>query len=205
MVSSGAAWSMLEGQIGYISIFRFGGDAAQLFIDALESLEAQGMRALIIDLRDNPGGTLDDVVAIADAILPEGLIVSMVNRNGEREEYRSDSVYSSVPLAVLVNGGSASASEVLAAAVQDHGRGAIIGTQTFGKGVVQAVVEFPEDGSGMQYTIAAYYTPDGRSIHGSGVTPDIVVEGDAVPNLSGIPDSENDVQLRTALEWLNAE
>lgn len=205
VVSSGAAWSMLEGKIGYISIFRFGGDAARLFGDALESLEAQGMRALIIDLRDNPGGTLDDVVAIADAILPEGLIVSMVNRSGEREEYRSDSVYSPVPLAVLVNGGSASASEVLAAAVQDHERGIVIGTQTFGKGVVQAVVEFPEDGSGMQYTIAAYYTPDGRSIHGSGVTPDIVVEGDAVPNLSGIPDSENDVQLRTALEWLNAE
>ena len=205
VVSSSAAWSMLEGNTGYISIFQFGGDAAQVFKEALESLDAQGMRSFVIDLRNNPGGTLEDVVAIADAILPEGLIVYMEDRNGARDEYRSDAEYCEVPLAVLVNGGSASASEVLAAAVQDYGRGAVIGTQTFGKGIVQAVVEFPDDGSGMQYTIAAYYTPNGRSIHESGVTPDLIVEGDTVPGLSGVPDMENDAQLRAALEWLGTE
>ena len=202
VVSSSAEWAMLERGIGYISIFQFGGDAAQVFTEALDALEEQEMRALIIDVRSNPGGTLDDVVAIADEILPEGLIVYMETRKGERDEYYSDGEYCAVPLAVLVNGGSASASEVLAAAVQDHERGAVIGTQTFGKGVVQAVVEFPDDGSGLQYTIAAYYTPGGRSIHESGVTPDLIVEGDALPSLAGNPDVENDAQLQAAIEWL---
>lgn len=204
-VSSNAAWSMLEGEIGYISIFQFGGDAAECFQEALESLQTAGMRGLVIDLRNNPGGEIGSVTAIADEILPEGLIVYTENKAGEREEYRADGAYCDVPLAILVNGGSASASEVLAAAVQDTGRGKVFGTQTFGKGVVQAVAEFPDDGSGFQYTFAHYFTPAGRSIHGSGVTPDVLVEGDALPSLSGIPDLANDAQLRTALEWLAAE
>ncbi len=204
-VSSNAAWSMLEGEIGYISIFQFGGDAAESFSEALTELQGAGMRGLVIDLRNNPGGEMGVVTAVADEILPEGLIVYTENKAGEREEYRADGVYCDVPLAILVNGGSASASEVLAAAVQDTGRGKIFGTQTFGKGIVQAVAEFPDDGSGFQYTFAHYFTPAGRSIHGSGVTPDVVVEGTALPNLSGIPDLENDAQLRAAMEWLAAE
>lgn len=204
-VSSKAAWSMLETGIGYVSLFQFSGDAAESFREALDAFQTQKIRGLILDLRGNPGGEMQTVVSIADEILPEGLIVYTETKSGEREEYRADDVYCDIPLAILVNGSSASASEVLAAAVQDTGRGRIIGTQTFGKGIVQAVAEFPEDGSGFQYTFAHYFTPSGRSIHGSGVTPDVIVEGDVLPNLSGIPDSENDPQLRAALDFLLAE
>ena len=161
------------------------------------------MRGLVIDLRNNPGGILEDVVAIADEILPEGMVVYTENRAGERAEYHSDAEFCDVPVAVLVNGMSASASEILAAAVQDYDRGAVVGTQTYGKGIVQAVLTFPEDGSGMQYTFSTYFTPSGKSIHGSGVAPDIVVEGDGYASLSGIPDVQSDAQLQAAIEYLN--
>lgn len=204
-VSAGAAWSMLEGKIGYISIFHFSGDAVECFREAMDALQAEGMKGLVIDLRGNPGGVMGDVTAIADDLLPEGLIAYTQTRDGSREEYYAEGAYCEVPLAVLVNGSSASASELLAAAVQDSGRGVVVGTQTYGKGVVQALVEFTEDGSGMQYTFARYYSPSGRSIHGSGVTPDLVADGDTVPALSGIPDPEGDAQLRAALEYLLEE
>ena len=196
--------AMLPGDIGYIEIFQFTGDDVTGFTAALESLEAQGARALIIDLRNNPGGILDDVVDIADLLLGECTVVYTQERDGTRVDYYSDGASSELPLAVLVNGMSASASEILAAAVQDLDRGTIVGTRSYGKGIVQTVVTFDSDGAGMQYTSAEYFTPSGKNIHGTGVTPDVIVEGD-FRNYSGEPDMENDVQLQAAIAVIESE
>lgn len=199
------AGSMIGGSIGYINIFQFSGNAVEGFEKALDALQANGARSLIIDLRNNPGGILDDVVAIADMILPEGCIVYTEDRAGSRQDYYSDAACCELPVVVLINGMSASASEILAAAVQDFGRGTVIGSQSYGKGVVQNVVTFEDDGAGMQYTSACYYTPSGKNIHGTGVTPDIAVdEGDFV-SYSGIPNPDADAQLRAAIQKLQGE
>ena len=194
---------MLEGEIGYVNIYQFMGDDVDAFSEALESLQRDGARALVIDLRNNPGGLLDDVVEIADLLRPEGLIVYTQDRAGSRQDYYSDDAYCDLPLAVLINDMSASASEILAAAVQDHGRGVLVGTRSYGKGVVQTVVGFEEDGSGMQYTSSCYYTPNGSNIHGTGVVPDIVVEADEDDAISQGPDIARDAQLRAAVEALD--
>ena len=173
--------------------------AAAKISDALESLEAQGARALIIDLRNNPGGILDDVVDIADLLLGECTVVYTEDRDGSRVDYYSNAEMCELPLAVLINDMSASASEILAAAVQDTGRGTIVGTRSYGKGIVQTVLTFETDGAGMQYTSAQYFTPSGKNIHGTGVTPDVLVAGE-FENYSGEPDVENDVQLRAAMD-----
>lgn len=200
---SNVTWQLLDHQIGYINIFQFTGDDVSAYEAALEGLQAQGMRGLVVDLRNNPGGILDDVVAIADKMLPEGLVVYTQDRSGKREDYYSDGAYVDLPLAVLINDMSASASEIFAAAVQDHDRGIIIGEKSYGKGIVQTVVHFDDDGAGMQYTSSSYFTPSGSSIHGIGVTPDILVAGeDGFVSYSGIPDVENDVQLQVAVETL---
>lgn len=192
--------------VGYICIFQFSGDAVQGFTQALETLKAQGAESLVIDLRNNPGGILDDVVQIADQLLPEGVIVYTKDREGSRQDYYSDAACCDLPLVVLVNGQSASASEILAAAVQDHGRGAVLGEQTYGKGIVQSVITFESDGAGMQYTAACYFTPSGKDIHGVGVTPDVLIAPqEDFSNYSGVPDLENDVQLREAVKLLEAE
>lgn len=192
-------------KIGYIAISQFSGDDVQSFREALTALENGGMTGLVIDLRNNPGGMLGDVVEIADALLGEGLIVYTENRAGERVEYRSDAACTDVPLAVLVNGNSASASEILAAAVQDHARGTIVGSRSYGKGIVQTLVTFPEDGSGMQYTSARYFTPSGACIHETGVTPDVLIEADGTDSsLTGTPDPVQDVQLRAAIKALES-
>ena len=196
--------TMLPDEIGYIEIFQFTGDDVTGFTEALEALESQGARALIIDLRNNPGGILDDVVAIADQLLGECTVVYTQERSGSRVDYYSDAECSDLPLAVLVNEMSASASEILAAAVQDLGRGTIVGVRSYGKGIVQTVIGFDGDGAGMQYTSAEYFTPSGKNIHGTGVTPDVIVAGD-FSNYSGKPDVENDVQLRAAIEAVAAE
>lgn len=207
--TSSVAGAMLDGyqdeKIGYIAISRFSGDDVQAFREALTALEDGGITGLIIDLRNNPGGVLDDVVEIADTLLGEGLIVYTENRAGERVEYRSDAACTDVPLAVLVNGNSASASEILAAAVQDHARGVIVGSRSYGKGIVQTLVTFPQDSSGMQYTSARYFTPSGVCIHETGVTPDIELEAGGVDSsLTGTPDPVQDAQLRAAIKALEA-
>lgn len=191
---------MLEGGVGYIDIVQFGGDAADAFHAACEALS--GAEALVIDVRNNPGGRLDDVLSIADALLDGGMIVYMEHRDGSREEYHAEAGAWDVPLAVLVNGASASASEILAAAVQDHGRGAVIGETTYGKGVAQALITFESDGAGLQYTMARYFTPSGRNIHQIGVEPDICVLNAEDFVKTGTPDVENDAQLACALEYL---
>jgi len=203
---SNVSHSMLDDGIAYIAISQFSGDDVAAFIAALDELKQEGACGLVIDLRGNPGGLITDVVAIADEILPEGLIVYTQERSGARKEYFAEGDYCDLPLAVLVNGMSASASEILAAAVQDYDRGAVIGTQTYGKGIVQSMMEFAADGSGMQYTFAVYYTPSGVCIHEVGVSPDIVVEeGEGSILLSGQPDAWNDPQLRAAMEYLKTK
>lgn len=195
--------AVLEGNIGYIEICQFSGDDVEGFRAAMEELQAADVRGLVVDLRNNPGGLLTDVVEIADLLLPEGDVVYVENRAGERINYSSDAEYWDVPLVVLINGMSASASEILAAAVQDFDRGALVGTRSYGKGIVQSLLVFESDGAGMQYTSATYYTPFGRCIHGTGVSPDIVAEApEGYYNLTGMPDPENDVQLKAALEQL---
>lgn len=200
------SWTMMEDQIGYISIFQFSGDAVSGFESALNDLKAEGAQGLILDLRNNPGGILDDVVAIADHLLPTGNIVYIEDRAGSRTDYYSDEKYWDVPLVVLVNDMSASASEILAASVQDFERGTIVGMNTYGKGIVQTVINFEDAGDGMQYTSASYFTPKGRSIHGVGVAPDVVSKNENGYNAySGEPDPENDSQLNDAIKILKSE
>ena len=197
---------VLSGNIGYINIFQFTGDDVTAFEEALQSLEEAQVQGLVIDLRNNPGGKLDDVVAIADLLLPEGVVVYTEDRAGSRGNYYSDEEYCKLPLAVLINDMSASASEILAAAVQDYDRGSIVGTQSYGKGIVQTLLNFEEDGAGMQYTSAQYFTPSGKNIHGTGVTPDIYIEAaENSHDYSGVPDLENDVQLQAAVAAVESE
>jgi len=144
-------------------------------------------------------------VHIVYVLLEKGLVVYIEDRNGEREEYNSDKKCCDLPLVILVNENSASASEILAAAIQEHDRGKIIGTNTYGKGVVQTMVTFDADGAGMQYTSAVYYTPNGNSIHELGISPDIVINADESFRL--YPEKANlldDLQLQKAVEYLKS-
>lgn len=199
-------WQMLGEGVGYINIFQFTGDVVAAFESALEELQSRGAHGVVIDLRNNPGGVLDNVVAIADRVLPAGIIVYTEDRQGVREDFYSDEFCVDMPLTVLINDMSASASEIFAAAVQDHNRGTLVGEKSYGKGIVQTVIEYEEDGAGMQYTSSSYFTPSGESIHGVGVTPDIIVSSeDGYVSYSGIPDIERDVQLQVAVETLMKE
>ena len=195
-------YSILEGDVGYLSIYQFTGDDVEGVKEAISAFQQAGVSALVVDVRSNPGGLLTDVVDICDMLLPEGLIVYTEDRSGAREEFYADGEYWDVPMAVLVNGDSASASEIFAAAVQDTGRGIVVGEVTYGKGVVQTLHAFPE-GDGMQLTTATYYTPSGASIHGQGVTPDIEVALAADASvIYHAPDAASDAQLAAALEAL---
>ena len=196
-----ADYQIISGDIGYVSIAQFTGDAAERFEEAIDYFKEQNIAGMVIDLRNNPGGLLTEVIQIADSILPEGEIVYIQDREGRRTDYYSDADGYDVPLVVLVNDMSASASEILAVAVQTFDRGTVVGMTTYGKGIVQSLLTFEEDGAGMQLTTASYYGSDGRSIHGVGVTPDIEValEADHIP-LN--PDPISDNQLATALKEL---
>jgi len=196
-----ASYQLLEDGIGYISILQFTGDAADRFEEALTSFEAAGAKGIIIDVRDDPGGLLTTVNRIADAILPKGLIVYVQDREGHRIDYYSDENYCDLPVVVLTNGMSASASEILAASVQAMGRGKVVGTTTYGKGIVQTLLAFDEDGAGMQLTTSSYYDANGRSIHGVGVTPDVEVALDA-SRVPLEPDPVSDNQLKEGIRVL---
>lgn len=193
---------MLDGNIGYISIASFDDVTVNQFLTALEDLENQGETALIIDLRNNGGGLVSSAGSILDRLLPEGLIVYTEDKYGNREELKSDAEnYFGKPLAVLVNGNSASASEIFAGAIKDYGIGTLVGTQTFGKGIVQKVYPL-SDGTAVKLTVSKYYTPKGNNIHGIGIAPDVEVELDAdVANAITIPE-EKDNQLQKAVEIL---
>lgn len=172
-------YEMHEGKLGYVQITEFDDVTADQFAEALAVLREQGMKGMILDLRSNPGGNLNTVVDIAGMLLPEGLIVYTEDRNGNRREYNCDgSKEFDLPMVVLINGYSASASEILAGAIQDYGIGTLLGTTTYGKGIVQQIVSL-KDGSAIKLTVSSYYTPKGRNIHGIGIEPDEVCTFDA--------------------------
>ncbi len=198
------SYEMLEGKVGYIQISEFDEVTGTQFRDAISDLEDQGMKGLVIDLRNNPGGLLDTVCDMLDRMLPEGLIVYTEDKNGTRtEEVKSTAKESfDKPLVVMINGNSASASEVFAGAIQDYGIGTILGTTSFGKGIVQSVIPLP-DGSGVKITVSKYYAPKGRNIHEIGIEPDVVVElKEALQNKVTIEKSE-DNQLQEAIKIIN--
>lgn len=191
------SYTLLDNNIGYLSISQFEEVTTKQFKAAVEDLQSQGMKGLVIDIRNNPGGLLDTVVGMLKYMLPDGLIVYTEDKQGNRKEYKGqDNDEFNLPLAVLVNGNSASASEIFAGAIQDYGKGTIIGTQTYGKGIVQTVKPLT-DGSAIKFTIAKYFTPNGQDIHGKGVTPDMVVEYGT--------DADVDTQLDAAIKNVEAQ
>lgn len=213
IVENSVTYEMFDNKIGYISISSFNTNSEGSenstyteFVDAVEKLKKDGMKKLIIDVRDNPGGVLGVVCDIADYVLPEGIITYTETRTGVRQEYKSDKKELDIPMVVLINGSSASASEILAGALKDYKRATVVGQTTFGKGIVQNVFPF-SDGSGMSMTVSKYYTPNGISIHEKGVEPDIEVKLPEIYNdsyISDIPKAE-DTQLNKAIEVLNGK
>lgn len=196
------SWRMMEDNIGYIAITNFRENTYSQFKEALDALEAEGMEKLVLDLRNNTGGLVKSAHEIGEELLPEGIMVYTMDKEGNRQDTLCDDVYNDVPLVVLVNENSASAAEILAGAIQDTGRGQLIGTTTFGKGLVQRLFTLP-DGSGLNVTIQKYYTPKGTSIHGVGITPDYEVElPKEYAQQTNIP-AEADTQLQKAVEVLS--
>lgn len=196
------SWRMMDDNIGYISITNFRENTYNQFKEALDTLEAEGMEKLVLDLRNNTGGLVKSAHEIGEELLPEGIMVYTMDKEGNREDTLCDDVYNDVPMVVLVNGNSASAAEILAGAIQDTDRGELIGTTTFGKGLVQRLFTLP-DGSGLNVTIQKYYTPNGTSIHGVGITPDYEVElPEEYAQQTNIP-AEADTQLQKAVEVLS--
>ncbi len=196
---------MLDENTGYIQITEFKGVTVEQYEEVFAELKEQGMERLVVDLRDNPGGLLNVVCDILRDILPEGLIVYTEDKNGNRSEETCDGKNPlDMPLAVLVNGNSASASEIFAGAVKDYGLGTIVGTTTYGKGVVQSIRQL-SDGSAVKLTIANYYTPKGNSINKTGIQPDVEVE--LSPELLNQEEitHEEDNQLQAALNSLNTK
>ncbi len=196
--SETAAGRMLGDGIGYLQIAEFDDVTPDQFTEELEKLQDQGMKGLVLDLRNNPGGTVDAVTSIAQYLIPEGLVFYMQYPDGSRKDYKADGTdWINLPIAVLVNGNSASASEILSSAIQDSGAGTIIGTQTYGKGVVQTVYSL-QDGTEVKLTISEYFTRNGHEINKIGVTPDQEVEFDSKEYRK----SGTDNQLETAVETI---
>ena len=190
---------MLDDEIGYVYLYEFAGDCATEFQAAVKKLQLQGAKGIIIDLRDNPGGWVNDAEAIADIFLDKGTLCYLQYNDGSREYYRTKDGKTEMELVILLNENSASSSEILAGALKDRANATIVGVQSYGKGIVQTVVGL-DDGAGMQMTIAQYYTPNGNAVHKVGITPDVEIH---------LPDGDvgmyefgdlNDVQLAKALE-----
>lgn len=188
-------YEMKENNIGYIQVIQFEEVTLEQFNLAIADLQAQGMQGLIVDVRDNPGGLLTSVCDMLDRLLPEGLLVYTLDRDGNKDEKFADNEeVLDIPMVVLVNGNSASASEIFAAALQDYEWATIMGTTTFGKGIVQVIIPL-QDGSAVKLTTSEYFSPNGNSIHELGVTPNIEVEFDS--------EAEEDNQIKAALEEMN--
>ncbi|MGP1575385.1 S41 family peptidase [Selenomonas sp.] len=182
--------------IGYIRIASFSEHTADEFKEAYRALEESGVKGMIIDLRENPGGLVTSCVEVANMLVPQGPVVSVVQRDGTREEYDSDLAEEKYPLVVLIDGNSASASEILAGALQDTGAATLVGEKSYGKGSVQVVLPLYDDDA-LKLTIAKYYTPSGRSIDGTGIDPDVAVEPQA--------DGADDVQLLKAIDVMKGK
>ena len=187
-------YSMLEDDIGYILIDSFEGKTSDEFKNALADLTAQGAKAFIIDLRNNGGGLVMQAVGVADQIMDRGTIVYTEDHDKKREFLTTGSGRTPLPYVILVNQYTASASEILCAGVQDNQEGIIVGTQTYGKGIIQGFFDIGSDGTMLKLTYQQYYSPQGHKIHGTGITPDYVVEL--------VPDDPTDYQLLKAIEVL---
>lgn len=204
---------MMDGNVGYIRITNFDrknseGDENEkgtddLFKEHLSKLQDESMEKLIIDLRGNPGGDLEVMVEIADILMPSGIIVYTEDKEGNRQTSRSDENEFNAPIVVLVNEGSASASEALSGALKDSGKAKLVGEKTYGKGIAQTIIPF-SDGSGMMTTFAKYYTPSGVCIHGIGIEPDYVVKAKDDTPISQLA-LKDDVQLQKALEVVKSQ
>lgn len=190
---------VIDEDIGYVKITSFDDLTYDDFEVELEELKKKDVKGIIMDLRNNPGGLLDVCVDIADEFLGEGVVVYTETRNGEKEYLKSDKKKTDIPLVLLINEGSASASEIMAGAMRDKERAVLIGTKTFGKGIVQRIKQLP-DGSGFKLTVSEYFTPNGTSIHDVGIEPDIVVELPEDIEEIGIENLKEDTQLQKALE-----
>ena len=193
---------MLQDGIGYLQITEFDDVTTEQFNENMAQLKADGMKGLIIGLRGNPGGNVTTVCAIAEQLLPEGLIFYMEDKDGNKTEYKCDGADFDLPLVVLVNEYSASAAEILSGAVKDAGIGKLVGKKTFGKGIVQNVIPL-EDGSAIKLTIANYYTRGGNDIHLKGVEPDVEVDLDTDAYLDDGTDTQLDKALEVLMEEMN--
>lgn len=191
---------MLEDKIGYIEITEFDDITSKQYIENLAALEDQGMERLVIDLRDNPGGTVKSVCEMLDYMLPEGVVVYTEDKDGNRKDYTSDEKQQyNKPVVILVNENSASASEIFAGAMQDYGKAALVGTTTYGKGIVQEIKSLG-DGSALKLTTSKYFTPNGRDIHEKGIAPDVEVDLPDELKREITVDYADDTQLQKAVE-----
>lgn len=195
---------MLDNKVAYIAISEFDKPTYTDFKAKYDELKKMGAEKLVLDLRGNPGGLLDVCVKIADIFLDEGIIVYTKYKNGEKSYYYSDKAKEDLPMVVLVNGGSASASEIVSGALKDRKRAKIVGTQTFGKGIVQRLFDLSY-GTAVKLTISEYFTPNGENIHGKGIKPDYVVELPKDTKAIGPENLKDDTQLQKALEILEKE
>ena len=195
---------VLKNNIGYIRISMFDEKTADNFMKSYDKLMQKKVKGLVIDVRDNPGGLLQQVVEVADRLVPKGTIVYTEDKNKIKKYWTSDPKQVDIPVALLVNGGSASASEILGGALKDTKKATLIGTKTFGKGVVQDVIDL-KDGTALKVTISEYFTPKGISIHGKGIQPDIEVKlPDKYKSSSQVSEAE-DTQLQKAIEILTTK
>lgn len=192
---------MLPDNVGYIRISMFNENTGSDLAKKYQELEKEGMKAIVLDLRDNPGGLLDESVKVANKFVPKGPVVSVITRDGRRDTSTSNLEAVKYPCAVLINGGSASASEIVAGAVQDTGAGTLVGTKSYGKGSVQTLMRLDKDDA-IKLTIAKYYTPKDRSINGIGIEPDVKVE---LPEHVQPGQEVKDVQLDKAVEIVKSK
>ena len=202
MISLTTVNSQKIGDIGYINITQFDRKTDKEFIEQYENLKKQNVKSIVLDLRNNPGGLLDSTVKIADYLLPQGVIVKTVDKNKKEDIQKSDASEQNLPMAVLVNGSSASASEILTGALKDYKKATIVGEKTFGKGNVQTIIPM-EKGEGLKLTISEYFSPNGNKIHKQGVKPDVEIKLDEKAKGIGVEFMKEDNQLQKALEILN--
>lgn len=202
MISLTTVNSQKIGDIGYINITQFDRKTDKEFIEQYENLKKQNVKSIVLDLRNNPGGLLDSTVKIADYLLPQGVIVKTVDKNKKEDVQKSDSSEQNLPMVVLVNGSSASASEILTGALKDYKKATIVGEKTFGKGIVQTIIPMEKD-EGLKLTISEYFSPNGNKIHKQGVKPDVEIKLDEKAKGIGVEFMKEDNQLQKALEILN--
>ncbi len=194
--------TLLDGGVGFVRVDTFGNDVPEKFKSHINALIEKGATSLIIDVRSNPGGSLDAVVEMVDFLVPEGTITTVKDRDGNEDVYKSDKSEINLPMCVLINENSASASEIMAAALSDYGKATLVGKNTYGKGVVQGVFSLG-DGTGLRVTIARYYTPAGECIDGQGVAPDVEVDlPDGVELKQYDATEDDDTQLAKAIDIL---